>query len=34
LRDRERALGVLLRKGFDSDLALEAVAGYADELHA
>lgn len=28
-RDRERALGVLLRKGFDSELALEAVASYA-----
>jgi regulatory protein len=27
-RDRERALGVLLRKGFDSELALEAVAGH------
>jgi regulatory protein len=27
-RDRDRALGVLLRKGFDSDLALEALAGH------
>jgi regulatory protein len=27
-RDRERALGVLLRKGFDSELALEALTGY------
>ena len=25
-RERERALGVLLRKGYDSDLALEALA--------
>jgi regulatory protein len=31
LRDRERALGVLLRKGFDSDLALEAVAGHSGD---
>jgi regulatory protein len=28
-RDRERALGVLLRKGFDSELALEAIASFA-----
>lgn len=28
-RDRERALGVLLRKGFDSELAIEAVTSYA-----
>lgn len=28
-RDRERALGVLLRKGYDSELALDAVAAYA-----
>ncbi|MDQ6816322.1 MAG: RecX family transcriptional regulator [Actinomycetota bacterium] len=28
-RERERALGVLLRKGFDSELAIEAVASYA-----
>ena len=28
-RDRERALGVLLRKGFESELALEALAGHA-----
>ncbi len=28
-RERERALGVLLRKGFDSELALEAVTSYA-----
>lgn len=32
-RERERALGVLLRKGFDSELALEALAGHrADAL--
>ncbi len=30
-RDRDRALGVLLRKGFDSDLALEALAGHAGD---
>jgi regulatory protein len=30
-RDRERALGVLLRKGFDSELALQAIASYARE---
>jgi regulatory protein len=30
-RNRERALGVLLRKGFDSELALEAIASYARE---
>jgi regulatory protein len=28
-RERERALGVLLRKGYDTDLALEAVAVHA-----
>jgi regulatory protein len=28
-RDRERALGVLLRKGFDSELALDALAGHS-----
>lgn len=28
-RERERALGVLLRKGYDSDLALEAIAAHA-----
>jgi regulatory protein len=27
-RERERALGVLLRKGYDSDLALEAIASH------
>ncbi len=30
-RDRERALGVLLRKGFDSELALEAITSFARE---
>jgi regulatory protein len=30
-RDRDRALGVLLRKGFDSELALEALAGHAPD---
>jgi regulatory protein len=30
-RERERALGVLLRKGFDSELALEAIASYLRE---
>jgi regulatory protein len=33
-RDRERALGVLLRKGFDSDLALDALAGHAGDALA
>jgi regulatory protein len=28
-RERERALGVLLRRGYDSELALEALAAYA-----
>ncbi len=28
-RDRDRALGMLLRKGYDSDLALDALAAYA-----
>jgi regulatory protein len=30
-RDRERALGVLLRKGFDSELALKAITAYTRE---
>jgi regulatory protein len=29
-RERERALGVLLRKGYDTELALDALAAYAD----
>lgn len=28
-RERDRALGVLLRKGYDSELALDAVASFA-----
>jgi regulatory protein len=28
-RDRQRALGVLLRKGYESELALDALAAYA-----
>jgi regulatory protein len=28
-RERERALGVLLRKGYDSELALDALVAYA-----
>ncbi len=28
-RDRERALGVLLRKGYESELALDALSAYA-----
>jgi regulatory protein len=31
-RERDRALGVLLRKGYDSELAVEALGAYA--LHA
>jgi regulatory protein len=33
-RQRERALGVLLRKGYDSDLALEAVAAHISDADA
>ncbi len=29
-RERERALGVLLRKGYQSEVALDALAAYAD----
>jgi len=35
-RDRERALGLLLRKGYDSEIALDALADYArreSDLH-
>ena len=31
-RERERALGVLLRKGYDTELALEAIASHTREL--
>ena len=30
-RERERALGVLLRKGYDTELALDALSAYARE---
>jgi regulatory protein len=33
-RERERALGVLLRKGYDSDVAIEAVAAHIRDLDA
>lgn len=33
-RERERAFGVLLRKGYDSDLALEAIAAHMREPDA
>jgi regulatory protein len=33
-RERERALGVLLRKGYDSELALDALAAHAREDEA
>lgn len=33
-RDRDRALGVLLRKGYDSELALDALAAHRREAQA
>jgi regulatory protein len=30
-RDRDRALGMMIRKGFDSELALDALTAYAHE---
>ncbi len=33
-RERERALGVLLRKGYDSDVAIEAIAAHVRDLDA
>jgi regulatory protein len=30
-RDRDRALGILLRRGYDSDLALDSLAAYSRE---
>jgi regulatory protein len=33
-RDRDRALGVLLRKGYDSELALDALAAHGREAEA
>lgn len=33
-RDRDRALGVLLRKGYDPDLALDALAAHRREAEA
>jgi regulatory protein len=33
-RERERALGVLLRKGYESELALDALSAYAHEADA
>ena len=33
-RERERALGVLLRKGYDSDVAIEAIAAHMRDLDA
>jgi len=33
-RDRDRALGVLLRKGYDSELALDALAAHRREADA
>jgi regulatory protein len=31
-RERERALGVLLRKGYDSELALDAIAAHTRDV--
>ena len=31
-RERDRALGVLVRKGYDVDLALDAIAAHAREM--
>jgi regulatory protein len=33
-RERERALGVLLRKGYDADLALDAIAAHTRDANA
>ena len=33
-RERERALGVLLRKGYDTDVALEAIAAHTHDAGA
>jgi regulatory protein len=33
-RERERALGVLIRKGYDSDLALKAIATHLRDIDA
>jgi regulatory protein len=33
-RDRDRALGMMLRKGYDSELALDALAAYTRERSA
>ncbi len=30
-RDRDRALGMLIRKGYDSELALDALAAHVRE---
>ena len=33
-RERDRAMGMMLRKGYDSELAVEALAAYAREARA
>jgi hypothetical protein len=33
-RERERALGMLIRKGYDPELALDAIAGHTREAIA